>query len=170
MELNDTNFVKKLFGEGKRATAAWAQAGSNITTEILGEAGFDVVLIDMEHGPGDIPTLVAQIQSLKGLPAVPFVRAPWNDFVAIKRILDAGAFGLLVPYVNTADEAKAAVRAVPIIVASLRCAPTIGRMPCNRARDSARISAKWPISGITGRALLGTVLQAQRLVLHMLGE
>jgi len=112
MHLTDQNYVKLLLREGKRVTGAWAQAASNITTEILGEAGFDVVMIDMEHGPGDVMTLITQIQSLKGLPAVPFVRAPWNDFVIIKRILDAGAFGLLVPYVNTRQEVEDAVRAI----------------------------------------------------------
>jgi 2-dehydro-3-deoxyglucarate aldolase/4-hydroxy-2-oxoheptanedioate aldolase len=68
--------------------------------------------MDMEHGPGDILTLISQIQGLKGQPAVPFVRAPWNDFVMIKKILDAGTFGLLVPYVNTAEEAEMAVQAI----------------------------------------------------------
>ena len=112
MLTTNENFVKKLLREGKKVTGAWAQAASNITAEIMGEAGFDLVMIDMEHAPGDIMTLITQIQALKGQPAVPFVRAPWNDFVTIKKILDAGTFGLLVPYVNTAEEAREAVRAI----------------------------------------------------------
>ena len=96
---------------GKKVSCAWAQAASPITAEILAEAGFDVVLVDMEHGPGDIMTLIGQIQAMKGEKAVPFVRAPWNDLVIIKRILDAGAYGLVVPYVSTKQEAEAAVRA-----------------------------------------------------------
>ena len=112
MEITNTNYVKHLLKEGKRVTGAWAQAASNITAEVLGDAGFDVVMIDMEHGPGDILTLIGQIQGLKGQPAIPFVRTPWNDFVVIKKILDAGAFGLLVPYVNTKAEAEAAVQAI----------------------------------------------------------
>ena len=95
------NTVKHKLQTGKKVVGAWAQIASPITAEILAEAGFDVVMIDLEHGPGDIFTLVAQIQALKGNPALPFVRAPWNDFVAIKRILDAGVYGVLVPYVNT---------------------------------------------------------------------
>ena len=105
------NHVKQSLGQGKKVVGAWAQIASPITAEILAEAGFDVVMIDLEHGPGDIFALVAQIQALKGNPALPFVRAPWNDFVAIKRILDAGVYGVLVPYVNTRAEAEAAVRA-----------------------------------------------------------
>ena len=96
---------------GKKVSAAWVQAGSPITSEILAEAGFDILLIDMEHGPGDIMTLTAQIQAMKGEPAVPFVRAPWNDFVQVKRILDAGVYGLVIPYVCTKAEAEAAVKA-----------------------------------------------------------
>ncbi len=111
MDQSGKNRVKQLIASGEKVAAAWAQAGSNITAEILGDAGFDAVMIDHEHGPGDILTLISQIQALKGNPAVPFVRAPWNDFVQIKRILDAGTYGVLVPYVNTPEEAADAVRA-----------------------------------------------------------
>lgn len=112
MEITHINAVGKLLKEKKKASGAWAQAASNITSQVLAESGFDVVMIDMEHAPGDIQTLISQIQSMQGYPAVPFVRAPWNDFVQIKRILDAGTYGLLVPYVNTKEEAEAAVKAV----------------------------------------------------------
>lgn len=111
MDQSGKNKVKEALASGKKIAAAWAQAGSNITAEILGDAGFDAVMIDMEHGPGDILTLISQIQALKGNPAVPFVRAPWNDFVQIKKILDAGTYGLLVPYVNSKEEAEVAVKA-----------------------------------------------------------
>jgi len=105
------NPVADVMRAGKKVSCAWAQAASPLTAEILAEAGFDVILVDLEHGPGDIMTLVAQIQAMKGEKAVPFVRAPWNDLVIIKRILDAGAYGLVVPYVSTKQEAEAAVRA-----------------------------------------------------------
>jgi 2-dehydro-3-deoxyglucarate aldolase/4-hydroxy-2-oxoheptanedioate aldolase len=77
----------------------------------MSRAGFDWLVIDMEHGPGDVLTLVSQLQAMNGSGVVPMVRTPWNDFVIIKRILDAGAYGLLIPYVNTKEEAEAAVRA-----------------------------------------------------------
>jgi 2-keto-3-deoxy-L-rhamnonate aldolase RhmA len=112
MKITHENYVKKLLKEGKKVTAAWAQAASPITAEILGDAGFDAVMIDLEHGPGDIMMLINQINALKGQPAIPFVRAPWNDFVQLKKILDAGVYGVLVPYVNSAEEAEAAVKAV----------------------------------------------------------
>jgi len=78
----------------------------------MAEAGYDALMIDLEHGPGDIMSTIHQIHAMKGKIAVPFSRAPWNDFVQIKRILDSGVYGLLVPYVNTKEEAQAAVEAV----------------------------------------------------------
>ncbi len=104
------NYIREKIRSKKKISAAWAQAGSNITAEILAEAGFDAIVIDLEHGAGDVPVLISQIQAMKGLNAVPIVRAPWNDFVQIKRILDAGAMGLLVPYVNTKEEAERVVQ------------------------------------------------------------
>lgn len=105
------NHLKRKLKEGKRALGAWLQIASPLTAEIMASAGFDWLVIDMEHGPGDMLTLVSQIHAIKSSHATPVVRAPWNDFVAIKRILDAGAWGLLIPYVNSKAEAQAAVRA-----------------------------------------------------------
>lgn len=114
------NWVRHALKEGKKISGGWLQAGSPITAEIMAEAGYDVLMIDLEHGPGDIMTTMLQIQAMKGEKAVPFSRAPWNDFVQIKRILDAGVYGLLVPYVNTKAEAMAAVEAVSYPMSGIR--------------------------------------------------
>jgi len=105
------NVLKANLNAGKKTAGAWAQIASPFTAEILSSAGFDWLMIDMEHGPGDILTLISQIQAMKGTDCVPLVRTPWNDFVAIKRILDAGAQGVLVPYVNTREQTEEAVKA-----------------------------------------------------------
>jgi len=105
------NELKKKIKAGKKTAGAWVQIASPFTAEILSNAGFDWLMIDMEHGPGDILTLVSQIHAMKGSECVSLVRAPWNDFVSIKRILDAGAEGILIPYVNNREETEAAVRA-----------------------------------------------------------
>lgn len=105
------NRVKRMLRDGKKTAGAWLQIASPFTAEILARAGFDWLIVDMEHGPGDILTLVGQLQAMNGSGVVPLVRAPWNDFVTIKRILDAGVYGLLVPYINSGEEAAAAVRA-----------------------------------------------------------
>jgi 2-dehydro-3-deoxyglucarate aldolase/4-hydroxy-2-oxoheptanedioate aldolase len=111
IDRNHTN-IKESLKKGKKQFAAWAQAASNITAEILADAGFDIIVVDLEHGPGSIMDLIGQIQAMQGHRAIPFARSPWNDFVQIKRILDAGVYGLLVPYVNTRQEAEAAVKAI----------------------------------------------------------
>jgi len=107
------NRVKALIKAGKKTAGAWAQLCSPISAEILARGGFDWILIDMEHAPGDPLTLLAQCQGIAaaGTGAVPFVRVPWNDPVWIKRILDAGACGLMIPYVNTKEEAVRALQA-----------------------------------------------------------
>lgn len=105
------NRVKHLLAKKKKVSAAWLQAASPITAEIMAKAGFDVLMVDMEHGPGDIMNLISQLQAVSRYDVVPFVRAPWNDFVIIKRILDAGVSGVLIPYVNSAEEAAKAVSA-----------------------------------------------------------
>lgn len=105
------NQVKWLLKERKRTVGAWLQAASPITAEIFGKAGFDFAMVDMEHGPGDIMTLISQLQALAKYEVAPFARAPWNDPVAIKKMLDAGLYGILIPYVSSQQEAEAAVRA-----------------------------------------------------------
>jgi 4-hydroxy-2-oxoheptanedioate aldolase len=97
---------------GKRLFGTWNNLGSSMASEITGLAGFDWVLIDMEHGSGDYGNLVHQIQAVSATPAAPIVRVAWNDPVAFKRVLDLGASGLMIPYVQTAEEARLAVRAM----------------------------------------------------------
>ncbi|HYX63851.1 MAG TPA: HpcH/HpaI aldolase/citrate lyase family protein [Burkholderiales bacterium] len=87
----------------------WSSLSSNYTVEVIAGAGFDWLLLDMEHSPNDLESLLGQLQAAAPYPSHPVVRVPWNDMVAIKRVLDVGAQSLLVPYVSTAQEATAAV-------------------------------------------------------------
>ena len=114
------NTVKTKLKAGKKTAGAWVQLASPFTAEILSSAGFDWLMLDMEHGPGEILTLISQVHAMKGADSTPLVRTPWNDFVAIKRILDAGAQGVLVPYVNSREEAEMAVRACKYPVQGIR--------------------------------------------------
>ncbi len=86
--------------------------GSSITTEIAGRSGLDWLLIDLEHGAGDQEALVGQIQAAGATPAAPVVRIAANDSWRFKRVLDLGASGIMVPWVNTEEEAKAVVSAM----------------------------------------------------------
>jgi 2-dehydro-3-deoxyglucarate aldolase/4-hydroxy-2-oxoheptanedioate aldolase len=121
------NPLKHRLSEGEKTAGAWVQLGSPMSAEILSRAGFDWLIIDLEHGAGDIPTLISQIQAMNGYKAVPLVRAPWNDFVIIKRILDAGAYGVLIPSVSTGSEAEDAVLACKYPPAGIRGAATSAR-------------------------------------------
>src|SRR5882724_872328 len=105
------NPVKQLLQEGKKTAGAWLQVASPITAEIMSRAGFDWLLIDMEHGPGDILTLIAQLQAMSASTVVPLVRVAGNDQLLIKRVLYAGAWGVLVPNVQSKAEAEAAYAA-----------------------------------------------------------
>ena len=106
------NAAKHRLQNGEKLIGSWVQLCSPMSAEILARAGFDFLLIDMEHAPGDFLNLLSQLHAIGKYPAAPIIRAPWNDFVTIKRILDVGAYGIHVPYVNTAEEACEAVRAV----------------------------------------------------------
>ena len=91
------NAFKRALGDGRRQIGIWSSLSSNIVAEILAPAGFDWVLLDMEHSANEIPGLIQQMQALTGGTASAVVRPAWNDPVVIKRILDAGAQSILVP-------------------------------------------------------------------------
>ena len=96
---------------GKKLIGCWSSLGSHITTEVLGVAGFDWLLLDAEHSPNDVLSLIPQLMALKDSVSAPVVRPQWNDTVQIKRLLDAGFHNFLVPFVQSAEEARAAVAA-----------------------------------------------------------
>ena len=93
-------------------TGTWCNLGSAVTAEVAGLSGFDWVLLDMEHGLGDFSHLVPQLQAMAATPASPIVRITQNDVGAIKRVLDAGAAGVMIPFINTPEEAKLAISAM----------------------------------------------------------
>ncbi len=106
------NAFKQALVRGERQVGMWSALASPIVAEILGGAGFDWVVIDGEHAPNDIPSLLGQLQAMRGGTAEPVFRVPWNDTVIIKRALDVGARTLIVPFVQNAEEARRAVAAM----------------------------------------------------------
>ena len=96
---------------GKQLIGCWCSLGSPITTEVMGLAGFDWLLLDGEHAPNDVLSFIPQLMALKDSASAPVVRPPWNDAVVIKRLLDAGFYNFLVPFVESADDAQRAVAA-----------------------------------------------------------
>jgi len=93
----------------KPLVGCWVSLSNPMTAEVLGLAGFDWLLIDGEHAPNDVSTLVPQLMALKDSVSAPVVRPPWNEPVIIKRLLDAGFHNFLIPFVESAEQARAAV-------------------------------------------------------------
>lgn len=103
------NQFKQDMLERKKLIGCWAALGNPISTEILGLAGFDWLLLDGEHAINDVTTFVPQLMALKDSSSAPIVRPAWNDQVLIKRLLDIGFYNFLIPYVETVEQAKSAV-------------------------------------------------------------
>lgn len=103
--------LKQRLRAGQTTIGCWLSFANLNVAEILAGTGFDWVLIDAEHGPFDLDGLQTVLAAFNGARTVPIVRVAWNDAVRIKQVLDLGADGVLVPMVNSAAEAKAAVAA-----------------------------------------------------------
>jgi 4-hydroxy-2-oxoheptanedioate aldolase len=115
-----TNTFKQALRAGKPQIGLWAGLAHPYTAEICAGAGFDWLLLDGEHAPNSLQTILAQLQAVAAYPVAPVVRPPWNDFVLIKQILDTGAQTLLVPMIQSAEEAAAAVAATRYPPAGIR--------------------------------------------------
>jgi 4-hydroxy-2-oxoheptanedioate aldolase len=138
MELPQNAF-KRALKAGRTQIGLWSSLSSNYTVEIIAGAGFDWILLDMEHSPNDLESLLTQLQAAAPYPTSAVVRVPWNDMVTIKRVLDAGAQSLLIPYVCTPEEAKAAVAATRYPPAGVRgVAGTTRASRFGRVKDYAR--------------------------------
>jgi 4-hydroxy-2-oxoheptanedioate aldolase len=103
------NPFKRALRAGRPQIGLWSSLAGNLAAEVVAGSGFDWLLLDMEHAPNELPTIHAQLQAVCGGTAHPIVRPPWNDMVVIKRLLDIGVQSLLIPYVQTAEEARSAV-------------------------------------------------------------
>lgn len=105
------NRFKERLLKGEVLYGGWAVTGSLVVTEVLGHSGFDWVLIDGEHGANDYSTAVHQLIALNNTPAAAFIRPEANNPVVLKRWLDFGFYNFLIPMVESAEQAKAAVQA-----------------------------------------------------------
>jgi 4-hydroxy-2-oxoheptanedioate aldolase len=121
------NAFKRALAEGKRPIGFWLSLGSPAVAELVAGAGYDWVLVDTEHAPNELPDVIDQLRALEGGTASPVVRPAWNDAVLIKRLLDAGAQSLLVPFVRSAEEAARAVAATRYPPQGIRGVATLTR-------------------------------------------
>ncbi len=139
------NAFKAALRGGRPQIGIWCSLCSHVAIEAIADTGFHWALIDTEHSPNELPMVHGQLQALSASPTHPIVRPPWNDNVALKRLLDIGVQTVLVPFVQNADEARRAVAGVRYPpagsrgVSSLTRANGFGRMTDYFARADDEI-------------------------------
>jgi 4-hydroxy-2-oxoheptanedioate aldolase len=106
-----TTNLKTRLRAGEKLLGAWTMTDSPDNAEVMAQTGLDFLLMDHEHGQATLPAAIAQLRAIKGTNCAGLMRVPWNDAIYIKRVLDAGIQGIMVPQVNTPEEARAAVAA-----------------------------------------------------------
>lgn len=103
------NKVKQLWDAGKPAVNGWLAIPNSFSAEVMAQAGWDSVTVDLQHGVQDYMSMVQCFQAMQVHPVLPMVRVPWNEPGIIGKVLDAGAYGVICPMVNTRAEAEAFV-------------------------------------------------------------
>ena len=105
------NGIQEAWNNGKNIVNGWSSIANTFNSEILAVSGFDSVTIDMQHGLVGYQKVVEMLQAISGYNITPMVRVPWNDPSMVMRCLDAGAYGIICPMVNTKEECEKFVAA-----------------------------------------------------------
>ncbi len=105
------NHVLNAWRANKQTVGAWLSIDSTFTAESMAHAGFDWLCLDMQHGLLDYNDVKRMLPAISTTKTIPFVRVPWNEPYEIMKVLDAGAYGVVVPLINNAEEAARAVSA-----------------------------------------------------------
>ncbi len=105
------NRLREAWNAGRAVTNLWLTLPGSLATEILAHQGWDSLTIDLQHGQADYAAMCAMLTAISTTDAVPLVRVPWNDPGDIMRALDAGAYGIICPNVDTAEECERFVSA-----------------------------------------------------------
>lgn len=105
------NAVRTLWRQGKPAIGCLLTLNSPLMAEVMGHVGFDWLGVDLQHSETNLAQIQGMFQAVSSTPATPFTRVAGNDSILIQRVLDLGAYGIIVPYVQCVEAAEAAVRA-----------------------------------------------------------
>jgi 4-hydroxy-2-oxoheptanedioate aldolase len=173
---SDPTFRHALAAADRVLAGMWVCSGSPLVAEICAGAGLDWLLIDAEHSPNGLESILAQLQAVHGYPVQILVRPPVNDTVVIKQYLDLGVQNLLVPMVNSAAEAEAAVTATrypPLGVrgvgSALARSARWNRTPDYLARASDTISLTVQIESTAAVAAVDEILAVDGIDAVFLG-
>lgn len=158
------NLFKKALAARQSQIGLWLGMANAYTADMLAGAGFDWLLIDGEHAPNTLDSILAQLQAVAAYPVHPVVRCAWNDAVEIKRLLDIGTRNLLVPMVQDAAQAAAAVAATRYpphgirgVGAALARASQWNRTPDYLAQAASRLCVLVQVETRTALANLGAI-------------
>jgi 4-hydroxy-2-oxoheptanedioate aldolase len=114
------NKIKQLWNEGKPVVLGWLSISHPFTAEVMARLGFDALCVDLQHGTNSMSDVIPMLQAISQTDTVPVVRVPWNDAATIMKVLDYGAYAVIVPMVSTAEEAARAVAACRYPPAGMR--------------------------------------------------
>lgn len=153
------NRFKRAIRDGRQQIGLWCTIPGGTVAEVLAGAGYDWIVFDTEHSPGDPTSVLEQLQAAAPYAMSPVVRPATNDTVLIKRFLDIGAQTLMIPYVQNAEEARAAAAAMRYPPAGVR-----GVSGWTRANRFGRVT------GYARRAAEDLCLLVQVETLEALGE
>ena len=107
----DTNHFERNIKAGQKQVGLWVTLANGLAAEVVAHAGYDWVVVDTEHSPGGVLDAATQLQAFAGTNTTALARPAWNDAVMIKRLLDIGAKGLVIPMIESVEEAKQAIAA-----------------------------------------------------------
>jgi 4-hydroxy-2-oxoheptanedioate aldolase len=105
------NRLRRLWTAGEKTVNGWLAIPNGFSAEVMAHQGFDSLTIDMQHGIVDYQAAVSLLQAISTTDAVPMVRVPWNEPGVLQKMLDAGAYGVICPMINSRAEARAFVSA-----------------------------------------------------------
>jgi len=105
------NHVLEAWRANRQTIGGWLSIDSTLTAEAMAGIGFDWLCLDMQHGMLDYSDIKVMLPAISTTDTIPFVRVPWNEPYEIMKVLDAGAYGVIVPLVNNREEAERAVSA-----------------------------------------------------------
>ena len=105
------NKIKQMWRDGQCVTLGWLSVSHGFTAEVMARQGFDALCVDLQHGTAEMKDVAPMLQAISQTDTVPVVRVAWNEPAAIMKALDLGAYGIIVPLVNTPAEAAMAVAA-----------------------------------------------------------
>lgn len=169
-------FAARLAASDRPLAGMWVCSGSSLVAEIAAGSGLDWVMIDAEHSPNGIESILAQLQAVSSYPVTTLVRPPMGEPVIIKQLLDIGVQNLLVPMVDTAEHARDMVRAVRYpphgirgVGSSLARASRWNRVDDYLADAASTVSLTVQIESATAVANIGEILAVKGVDAVFLG-